>query len=283
MVNYEKIFEPYYEGGWEAYPLETTLITAGALNAYDAAIMHIEDYLDTQADPNDNLAETYDDTETYAVGDYCIYNGVLYKCLEDVDEAEEFDPTKWQSCLVTDEMGHGGGGSNVTITPTLSTGTKIADFEIDGQSGELYAPTGGGGNTNMWTGTQAQYEAQASQIADGTLVNITDDEEHVQAYEIYSTNEQVIGTWFGETLYRKTFTGLSVATHADTWVKLGLNISNLNKVIKVDAYRVSENNPTKMAIAESQVQDGDVAVTVVSNVYDGTILIATIEYTKTTS
>lgn len=41
--------------------------------------------------------------------------------------------------------GGSGGGSTVTITPTISTGTKIADFEIDGTAGELYAPTGGGG------------------------------------------------------------------------------------------------------------------------------------------
>lgn len=34
----------------------------------------------------------------------------------------------------------GGGGSSVEITPTLSTGRKIAEFEIDGVSGELYAP-----------------------------------------------------------------------------------------------------------------------------------------------
>lgn len=35
----------------------------------------------------------------------------------------------------------GGGGSTVNITPTLQSGTKIADYEIDGQQGELYAPT----------------------------------------------------------------------------------------------------------------------------------------------
>lgn len=39
----------------------------------------------------------------------------------------------------------GGGGSSVTITPTLSSGTKIADYSIDGVSGSLYAPSGGGG------------------------------------------------------------------------------------------------------------------------------------------
>ena len=35
----------------------------------------------------------------------------------------------------------GGGGSEVTITPTLQTGTKIADYSIDSENGSLYAPT----------------------------------------------------------------------------------------------------------------------------------------------
>jgi len=34
----------------------------------------------------------------------------------------------------------GGGGSTVTITPTLATGRKIAEYEIDGVGGDLYAP-----------------------------------------------------------------------------------------------------------------------------------------------
>jgi len=37
------------------------------------------------------------------------------------------------------------GGSTVSIIPTLSEGTKIANFTIDGVAGELYAPNGGGG------------------------------------------------------------------------------------------------------------------------------------------
>lgn len=42
-----------------------------------------------------------------------------------------------------------GGGSEVTITPTISTGTKIADYSIDGTTGELYAPSGGGGGSTV--------------------------------------------------------------------------------------------------------------------------------------
>lgn len=37
--------------------------------------------------------------------------------------------------------GGGGGGSSVEITPSLVSGTKIADYEIDGTEGSLYAPT----------------------------------------------------------------------------------------------------------------------------------------------
>ncbi len=45
----------------------------------------------------------------------------------------------------------GGGSSSVTITPTLATGTKIADYSIDGVNGELYAPNGGGGGSSITT------------------------------------------------------------------------------------------------------------------------------------
>ena len=34
-----------------------------------------------------------------------------------------------------------GSGSDVSITPALESGTKVADFEIDGEAGVLYAPT----------------------------------------------------------------------------------------------------------------------------------------------
>lgn len=39
--------------------------------------------------------------------------------------------------------GGGGGGSEVSITPVLTEGTKIADYSIDSTAGELYAPESG--------------------------------------------------------------------------------------------------------------------------------------------
>ena len=69
---------------------------------------------------NKNIADEYDDTSTYNVDEYVIYEGVLYKCTTAVTVAEPFDNTKWTAVLVTDEMG-GGGGSGHTIVNESGT------------------------------------------------------------------------------------------------------------------------------------------------------------------
>ena len=43
----------------------------------------------------DNFANDYDPSSTYAVNDYCMYNGLLYKCITAITEGEAFDATKW--------------------------------------------------------------------------------------------------------------------------------------------------------------------------------------------
>lgn len=90
-----------------------------------------------------SLANAYDSNETYNTGDIVMYEFLMYECLDD-DVTGTWDATKWQR-TTAGEHGGGGGGSDVEITPTLQSGTKIADFEINGVSGALYAPNGGGG------------------------------------------------------------------------------------------------------------------------------------------
>ncbi len=81
---------------------------------------------------NENIAETYDATSTYDVGDYVIYHDDLYKCTTAVSTAEPFDSTKWTECLVTDEMGS---GIQMTI---LSYGTSTwNDFITAYQSNSI--------------------------------------------------------------------------------------------------------------------------------------------------
>jgi hypothetical protein len=100
---------------------------------------------------NQNIAENYDDTLTYSVGDYVIYNGLLYKCDTAVSTAETFDPTKWTHVVVTDEMGSGGGSGSLDAVETNSDAyvqlpqadkddpTKIY-FLNDTQSSEVETP-----------------------------------------------------------------------------------------------------------------------------------------------
>ena len=87
-----------------------------------------------------SMAPAYDSSETYNNGDIVMYEFLMYECLDD-NVTGTWDATKWQRTTA----GEHGGGSDVEITPTLQSGTKIADFEIDGVSGALYAPSGGGG------------------------------------------------------------------------------------------------------------------------------------------
>lgn len=107
-----------------------------------------------------SLANAYDSNETYNTGDIVMYEFLMYECLDD-EVTGAWDATKWQR-TTAGEHGGGGGGSDVEITPTLQSGTKIADFEIDGVSGALYAPSGGGGGGGgssqtiadvLWSGT----------------------------------------------------------------------------------------------------------------------------------
>lgn len=73
---------------------------------------------------NINIADKYDNTSTYAVGDYVIYEGLLYKCTTAVTIAENFDNTKWTQVLVTNEMG--GGSSYIAGDGIKITGSTIS-------------------------------------------------------------------------------------------------------------------------------------------------------------
>lgn len=44
--------------------------------------------------------DKYDETQTYAVGDYAIYNNIVYECTTAVSTAEPFDSTKWTATSI---------------------------------------------------------------------------------------------------------------------------------------------------------------------------------------
>lgn len=74
--------------------------------------------LDTNA-----VAPLYSDNTTYSTGEFCIYEGKLYKALQNVDH-EEFNPSKWEE-------------SNI-LTATVGGGTVITgEADWNAQQGDL--------------------------------------------------------------------------------------------------------------------------------------------------
>lgn len=86
----------------------------GLTEAERAKLDHIDDI-------EDDLADAYDSTATYAVGDWCIRNGKLYECITAIATAEPFDSTKWRRVAVAELK------SNL-VNLTLKTDTLSGTF-----------------------------------------------------------------------------------------------------------------------------------------------------------
>lgn len=81
--------------------------------------------------------------------------------------------------------GGGGGGSEVTITPVLTSGTKIADYSIDENTGSLYAPTPEALPATIVTKTLRKYnDTTQTKIATVTTLDTSNNQEVSQ--DIYA-------------------------------------------------------------------------------------------------
>ena len=49
-------------------------------------------------------SDAYDNSKSYAVGDYCIYNNKLYRCITAIESAEAFNIAKWEQTTVGNEV-----------------------------------------------------------------------------------------------------------------------------------------------------------------------------------
>lgn len=50
------------------------------------------------------MGDEYLNTSTYNIGDYCIYDNLLYKCITAVTTSENFNSTKWQKTTIANEL-----------------------------------------------------------------------------------------------------------------------------------------------------------------------------------
>lgn len=156
-------------------------------------------------------------------------------------------------------QGGGGGGSDVEWTQIVQSGTKIAEIEIDGNTTNVYAPSGGSGSIN------------------------------------YSTTEQDTGVkWInGETIYQKTVYSAGGTTGEIT---ISHGISNLAHCIYAegwfhDTYSSGFDSPLPKLdalhndIGITEVNSTSVKCNVPSAYGDGRIIdiYITLRYTKSTT
>ena len=131
---------------------------------------------------------------------------------------------------------------------------------------------------NDWSGYEGfvtiQYTKTTDIAGSGEYVPSGDKAVH------YDDTEQVIGTWFGETLYRKSLKLPSTITCPNnSWVDTGLTIQNVSRVINGEVLRNgTQNFALSINIDNSAVK--------VQSYYNSTLTLdsntyITLEYTKT--
>ena len=164
--------------------------------------------LDTNA-----VAPVYSDDTTYSTGEFCIYQGKLYKALQDVDH-EEFNPSKWEeSNLLTATIGGGtvitgeadwnaqqGNLGYIKNKPDIPEGLPSVSAEDDGKTlvvddGNWTVGSGGGGGTGGGI-TIATYSSE-----DG--INYTCDMTLAQIFNVFNSGGFVVAKneWTGNYEY----------------------------------------------------------------------------------
>lgn len=75
-------------------------------------------------------SDAYDNSKPYAVGDYCIYDNKLYRCITAIESAEAFNNAKWEQTTVGNEVKQLNsnldtiGKCKNLLNPTLQTNTS---------------------------------------------------------------------------------------------------------------------------------------------------------------
>lgn len=88
--------------------------------------------------------------------------------------------------------------------------------------------------------TTAITVAEAWTIAHWTQVSLTS---LANDGDVYSTSEQIIGTWNGKPLYRKTLVlGTAIDCIANSWTTVISDISSLNILININSLLIASNN-----------------------------------------
>ena len=102
-----------------------------------------------------SIASKYDNTQTYNVGAYVLYEDTLYKCTTAVTTPEDFDSTKWTQVKLVDEISSGG-GTTVIANPAGAATDTLNKLQV---GSTIYGVSGGGGGSfiqnTLWSGSKS--------------------------------------------------------------------------------------------------------------------------------
>lgn len=145
------------------------------------------------------IADDFDATSTYAVGDYVVYDGILYKCTTAVSTAGQWDANDWTETIVMDEVGGGGTGGHTIIdengnSMTARAGLQFvggANVEDDATNNKTIVDlASAGGIDGVFIDTDNVIQASTTLTA-GTETIYTATEDCVIDYLIYSKGNSI--------------------------------------------------------------------------------------------
>lgn len=124
--------------------------------------------------PNASVADLYDATSTYAVGDYVMYdandtgNAVLYKCNTAISTPEAFDPTKWDAITVMQAV------TGTVLVGTLTAGsTSITLSDASITSSSFIQVFAGNGNINYTSISSTEGSVTIGFLAQASDMTVT--------------------------------------------------------------------------------------------------------------
>lgn len=201
-----------------------------------------------------NIANEYSDSATYVIGNFVMYEDVLYKCNTPVSTAETFDPTKWAQTSVVDAIS---GADYVE----LKTEQYTALTPEQKNNGTIYFLTDYGSSSSIY----------------------------IQAI-IYSTEERQVGVWTnGKPLYQKTVEGEIVNSSTQESIHIILPTTTIVNTMHVDELFITDGSFIDCTMvnsdsgATSSIDNSGNLVIRIKGVATGTIPYkVTVQYTKVT-
>jgi hypothetical protein len=178
-----------------------------------------------------NMAQFYDSTSTYNIGDYVWFAdegdtaAILYKCTTAVTTPESWDSTKWTQVTAMDEI--------AKKQDALVSGTNIKTINNNSILGNGDLSVGDA----LPIGTEVTYDGAS--VPNGWI-------EVDNPFE-YSYSEQKIGTWVdGKPIYSKSFYVSSLPNN--NYMNVAHNISNIDTIIDIQGVMINPNNNVAVPI-----------------------------------